>query len=42
MGDRLFSEENRVDLRPFIGSEGEREPVVEELEKIRKTAEKWK
>ncbi len=42
MGDRIFSEENRVDLRPFIGSEGELEPIVEELERIRKVAEKWK
>lgn len=35
-------EVNRVDLRPYIGTEGEREPVVEELEQIRKIMEKMK
>jgi hypothetical protein len=36
-------ETHRVDLRPYIGSEGELDPVVEELEKLRKLAEKkWK
>lgn len=40
MGNRLYSENNHIDLKPFIGSEGEREPIVEELEKIRKAAEK--
>ncbi len=34
------TEENRIDLRPFIGSEGERDPVVEELERIRQVVEK--
>lgn len=32
-------EVNRVDLRPYIGTEGERDPVVEELERIRKVME---
>jgi len=35
-------EVNRIDLRPYIGSEGERDPVVEELEKIRQVMEKKK
>ncbi|OHC74682.1 MAG: hypothetical protein A3G18_06855 [Rhodospirillales bacterium RIFCSPLOWO2_12_FULL_58_28] len=35
-------EVNRVDLRPYIGSEGELDPVVEELERIRKVMEKKK
>jgi hypothetical protein len=33
-------EVNRVDLRPYIGSEGNRDPVVEELEKIRDAIQK--
>lgn len=32
-------EVNQIDLRPYIGSEGERDPLVEELEKIRKVME---
>jgi len=35
-------EVNRIDLRPYIGSEGERDPVVEELERIRQVMEKKK
>lgn len=30
----------RIDLRPYIGSEGERNPIVEELERIRHAIEK--
>jgi hypothetical protein len=41
-GSKEFTEPNRIDLRPYIGSEGELDPVVEELEKLRKVAEKWK
>lgn len=41
-GKKEFTEANRIDLRPYIGSEGELDPVVEELEKLRKVAEKWK
>lgn len=41
-GGKEFIETNRIDLRPYIGSEGERDPIVEELEKMRKIAEKWK
>lgn len=33
-------EVNRIDLGPYLGSEGERDPVVEELERIRKIMEK--
>ncbi|MEZ5631571.1 MAG: hypothetical protein R3F09_12820 [Burkholderiaceae bacterium] len=39
---KQVNETHRIDLRPYIGSEGERDPVVEELEKLRKVAEKWK
>jgi hypothetical protein len=28
-------ETHRIDLRPFIGTEGERDPLVDELEKLR-------
>ena len=31
---------NRIDLRPYLGTEGEHDPVVEELERIRKVLEK--
>ena len=41
-GEKEFTEANHIDLRPYVGSEGERDPVVEELEKLRKVAEKWK
>jgi len=36
LGKRV-EEVNRIDLRPFIGSEGERDPIVEELERIRQS-----
>lgn len=39
---KQVSETHRVDLRPYISSEGEQDPIVEELEKLRKVAEKWK
>lgn len=39
---KKIEEVNRVDLRPYIGTEGERNPVVEELEKIREVVEKKK
>jgi hypothetical protein len=39
---KSVTEVNRVDLRPYIGSEGERDPVVEELERIRNVMEKAK
>ena len=37
---KQIEETNRIDLRPYIGSEGGRDPVVEELEKIREVLEK--
>jgi hypothetical protein len=36
---KKVAEVNRVDLRPYIGTEGEHDPVVEELERIRKVME---
>ncbi|MGA8148944.1 MAG: hypothetical protein WB870_15435 [Gallionellaceae bacterium] len=39
---KSVTEVNRLDLRPYIGSEGERNPVVEELERIRGVMEKAK
>ena len=39
---KQVNETHRVDLRPYIGSEGEQDPIVEELEKLRKVAERWK
>jgi hypothetical protein len=39
---KQVTETHRIDLRPYIGSEGERDPLVDELEKLRKVAEKWK
>lgn len=41
-GQQEFIENNKIDLCPFIGSEGEIDPIAEELEKIRRLAEKWK
>lgn len=41
-GVRKISEVNHIDLRPFVGSEGEREPLVDEVEKIRQLLEKRK
>lgn len=34
--DKSVEEEHRVDLRPYLNTEGEKDPVVEELERIRK------
>lgn len=39
---KQVTETHRIDLRPYIGSEGEHDPVVDELEKLRKVAENWK
>lgn len=39
---KTVTEVSRVDLRPYIGSEGERDPVVEELERIRDVLSKAK
>lgn len=39
-GFKTVTEENHIDLTPYVGSEGERDPVVDELEKIRKSIEK--
>lgn len=39
MGKKV-QEATRIDLRPYIGSEGEHDPLVEELERIRKVLEK--
>jgi len=39
-GGKKVEETHRIDLRPYIGTEGERDPVVEELEKIRQVMEK--
>jgi len=41
LGKRI-EEVNRVDLRPYVGTEGEHDPVVEELERIRKVMEERK
>lgn len=38
--DKEVVEKNHIDLRPFSQSEGQRNPIVEELEKIRKAQEK--
>ncbi len=37
---KRVEEVTRIDLRPYIGSEGEREPIVEELERIRNVLQK--
>lgn len=37
---KSVDEVNFIDLRPYINSEGERDPVVEELERIKKVLEK--
>jgi hypothetical protein len=39
-GAKKIDEVNHIDLMPYIGSEGERDPVVDELEKLRKLIEK--
>jgi len=36
---KKVEEVNRIDLRPYTGTEGERNPVVEELERLRKVLE---
>lgn len=36
---KAVEESSAIDLRPYIGSEGERDPIVEELERIRKALE---
>jgi hypothetical protein len=36
---KTVEELSAIDLRPYIGSEGERDPIVEELERIRKVME---
>lgn len=41
-GEKKFAEVSHIDLRPYIGSEGDYNPVVEELGKLRQVAEKWK
>jgi hypothetical protein len=38
--DKEVVEKSYIDLRPFAQSEGEKNPIVEELEKIRKVQEK--
>lgn len=38
--DKEVVEKSHIDLRPFAQSEGEKNPIVEELEKIRKAQEK--
>jgi hypothetical protein len=37
--EKEVTEVNRIDLRPYIGTEGEHDPIVEELERIRKVME---
>lgn len=37
---KTVKETNRIDLRPYFRTEGEYDPLVEELEKIRKVLEK--
>lgn len=39
---KAVEESNAIDLRPYIGSEGDRDPIVEELERIRKVLEQKK
>lgn len=34
--DKAVTELHRIDLRPYVGSEENRDPIVQELEKIRK------
>ncbi len=36
---KTVQEVTHVDLRPYLGSEGDRHPIVEELERIRKVLE---
>jgi len=37
---KKVEEITRIDRRPYLGTEGEHDPIVEELEKIRKALEK--
>ena len=37
---KTVEEVNRIDLRPYLSTEGEHDPIVEELERIRKALEK--
>ena len=37
---KTVEETNRIDLQPYLGAEGEHDPLVEELERIRKVLEK--
>ena len=39
-GAKTIDEVNHIALTPYIGSEGERDPVVDELEKLRQLLEK--
>lgn len=41
-GTKEFHETNHIDLRPYIGTEGERDPLVDEVEKLRKLVQGWK
>jgi hypothetical protein len=38
--NKSVSENHKIDLRPYSASEGAKDPIVEELEKIRKALEK--
>ena len=37
---KTVEENNKVDLRPYIGTEWKRDPIVEELERLRKSMER--
>lgn len=41
-GSKTIEEVNHIDLTPYIGSEGERDPIVDELEKMRAILDKRK
>jgi hypothetical protein len=41
-GSKEYNEKHRVDLRPYVGTEGERDPLVEEIERLRKLVQGWK
>ncbi|MFE8073515.1 hypothetical protein QQM79_20900 [Marinobacteraceae bacterium S3BR75-40.1] len=41
-GKKEYNERHRIDLRPYIGTEGERDPLVEEMERLRKLVQGWK
>lgn len=38
--DKAVDEKNFIDLRGYVGSEGERDPLVDELERLRKVVER--